>query len=211
MLHFSSIEYTLNSPKRNIKLSGSVESQSFLIIKGPSGSGKTTFLKILAKLKSADEGDVYFNNKNWNSYSLFQWRKLVHYVSQKPVIFPGTFLENLQILFNLRSNKNEMVFDQNKALDLMDKLWLSEKLLHNSAKTLSVGEASRMCLIRSILYGPAVLLIDEPVASLDDTTKEAVYTLLSSWLSEKKERGIILVSHDLRLLNLEGCSTLYIK
>ncbi|MGD9202585.1 MAG: ATP-binding cassette domain-containing protein [Chitinispirillia bacterium] len=155
MLHFSDIEYTLNSPIRNIKLSGRVEPQSFLIVKGPSGSGKTTPLKILAKLKPVNKGDVYFNNKNWNSFSLFEWRKLIHYVSQKPVIFSGTFLENLQTPFSIRRNKNRITFDQKTVIDLMGKLLLSEELLHNNAKTLSLGEASRMCLIRSILYDPS--------------------------------------------------------
>ena len=84
----------------------------------------------------------------------------------------------------------------------MEQLLLSPELWEQDAKTLSGGETSRLAFIRAILIDPAVLLLDEPTAALDEPARQALYRLLSGWLREAG-RAALLISHnnDYQLLN----------
>ena len=204
MVIFKDLKYSLGSSKRAVTVSGEVIPQSILHVRGQSGSGKTTLLKILARLKSADSGNISFENRDWNTIPHHLWRKCVHYVSQKPVIFTGTFLENLMVPFGLKANRDGKEYDRHKVLELMSRFQLSENLLGSNAKKLSVGEASRMGLLRSLLFNPQVLLVDEPVAALDTFTRRAVLAVLTDWVQQAENRAVILVSHDIDTFTFEN-------
>jgi putative ABC transport system ATP-binding protein len=188
------IRYHLGQRSRSIAAASSLDGGEVLLVKGPSGSGKSTLLRILARLQPCDGGQVYFRNAGWHSFSPPAWRRHVHYVAQKPAIFSGTVLENLKRPCALKGVKAD--FQPGAAQKGMESLLLSQEMLEQEARTLSGGEAARMALLRSVLLNPAVLLLDEPVAALDDRSRRAVYAYLSEWLAGAPERGIVLVSHE---------------
>ena len=116
------------------------------------------------------------------------------YVSQKPVLFGGSVRENIFKPFGLRLDKDRIP-RIGSVTTLLGKLYLSDSILERDAMTLSVGEAARICLIRSLLLTPEILLLDEPTASLDLDSRKAVAKTLKEWLS-LTDSGIIGVTHD---------------
>jgi len=168
---------------------------SVLLVKGPSGSGKSTLLRILSRLQALVEGQIYFQGINMLSFTPQLWRSKVLYVPQKPAIFAGTVYDNLLIPYTLRINKSKD-FKLEIIKELFGKLLLDFSITGQNAKTLSGGEAARIALLRAVLMEPNILLLDEPTAALDDSTKKAVLSFLAGWLEQKKDRGIVLVSHS---------------
>lgn len=195
LLIFKDIEYLVGAEANRIKISGELLTGSVLNISGPSGSGKTTLLRMLARLKTAEYGTVSLGGVPWTDFTPALWRRRVSYLAQKPAIFDGSVRHNLIRPFELAAVKQEVSPNLERAVELMESLYLSGGLLDQDARTLSGGEASRVALVRSLMLQPKVLLLDEPLAALDSKSSDAVVDLLSSWLHEDKDRGIVLVSH----------------
>lgn len=190
---------------RYLEESAEVEAGSILIVTGPSGSGKSTLLKILARLMKPDSGEVYWHDKNWLAYSPVQWRSEIQFVSQKPIIFPGSIKENLMLPFSLKNNKGKKV-NTELILYYMDKTGLPSQMLSQEAKTLSGGEAARVALIRALITEPDILLLDEPTAFLDNETRIVTLETIDEWVKEQN-RAAIIVSHqeeDLKHLNYQA-------
>ncbi len=188
------VEYHLGSTGRTVSVSSSLEEGSLLVVKGPSGAGKTTLLKILARLMKCDRGLVSFLGEDWLSYSPQQWRSKINYTAQKPAVFSGTVLDNLKKPFELKIKKEQ--FNLSEALDGLRALLLNEDLLGRDARTLSGGEMARIALLRSALFKPNILLLDEPFAALDDNSARAVMAFLRIWVGSEAGRGIIMVTHN---------------
>lgn len=197
------MEYLLKLEKINFRVGNSgavvtvdtgLSDSSVLFVNGPSGSGKTTILRILSKLQRGISGQVYLNGRSWGDFSVYQWRRLVHLVPQKPVLFNGTVWDNLLKPFSISLVQKEVVFNKQEAERLLSIL-LPHNTPEQAASTLSGGEAARLALLRAFLLEPKVLLLDEPTAALDLQTATLVLELLIQWLKEKPHRGIIMVSH----------------
>lgn len=195
LLQIDDITYSIGSNGRMVRVSGTLEEGGVLNLRGPSGSGKTTLLRIVARLRETGEGQVYLEGRSWTEFLPVEWRRKVHYVAQKPVIFDGPVEINLKKPFELAAVKKELQFDREKAQQLLERLFMPADLLTQDARTLSGGEASRLGLVRAMLVEPAVLLLDEPLAALDRKTADAVTELIAEWVSGEAGRGIIIVSH----------------
>lgn len=194
--------------KASVKESGEAAEKGILVLRGPSGSGKSTILRMLARLITADSGEVYLRGIPWLTIPPGSWRRRVQYVSQKPVMFSGTVEENFRLPFSLNGSKDAIYFPD-FCQKCMDAAGLSMDLMNQTAQTLSGGEASRVALVRALLVNPEVLLLDEPSAYLDSDSRARVMGLISRWVKEKVGRAIILVSHNEDDLNyLTGVSIL---
>jgi len=121
-------------------------------------------------------------------------------------------LHNLARPYELAALKKVgLRFNRERAVELMEEVLLGPELLEQDARTLSGGEASRLALVRAMLAEPQVILMDEPLAALDQNTASAVLALVDQWLKDREGRGIVLVSHNgnfaemprLSMINLE--------
>lgn len=213
LLEINKIIFSTGVKRRFMETSGHLQEGGVLNICGPSGSGKTTLLRVLARLKEAEKGEILFRGESWRSFSPANWRRLVHYLAQKPVIFDGTVLQNLARPYELAAMiKAGLRFDRNRAVELMEQVLLGPELLDQDARTLSGGENSRLALVRALLADPQVILMDEPLAALDQKSASAVLKLVEQWLNSQEGRGIVLVSHvgnfaempHLSVINLEA-------
>jgi putative ABC transport system ATP-binding protein len=191
---FEKISYLLGASSRRVEVSASLQDGSVLLVKGPSGSGKSTLLRVLARLQELVEGQVFFRGDSMLSFTPQVWRRKVHYVPQKPAVFPGTVHDNLSIPFDLRINKAKE-FDPEVIQRALGDLMLDFKIMGQNAGTLSGGETARIALLRSVILNPNILLLDEPTAALDENAKQAVLDFLTGWLEQAPDRGIVLVSH----------------
>jgi putative ABC transport system ATP-binding protein len=154
---------------------------------GPSGSGKSTLLRLCNRLEVPTSGTVAYRGRPLSDLDPLALRRQVGMVFQRPVLFAGTVRDNLAEANGGAGPAEFGAVLQRAALD--------GSFLDRPATELSGGEAQRVCLARSLLAGPDVLLMDEPTSSLDGA---AVSRL------EKLGRGladagmsIVWVTHDL--------------
>jgi len=155
---------------------------------GPSGAGKTLALRAIAGLMDADAGQLTLDGNKPSELGFPAWRRKVLYVAQRPVMFEGSVMNNLQRAFSYRSA--QAAFDARAAVALLEQLGIADRL-EQPARTLSVGEQQRVALVRGLLVGPDVLLLDEPTSALDPDATSAVERLI-----RESGKGILLVTHD---------------
>lgn len=208
LLEIRRLNYQLGNRNQFVKVSTSLPLSGVLLIQGPSGSGKTTLLRILGRLQEGGGGEVYYEGQNWRDFAPDRWRVQVHYLAQKPALFDGTVLYNLTMPFTTTILKKDRQFDRDQAVNLLERLLLPKDILERDARTLSGGEAARVALLRSLLISPAVLLLDEPMASLDADSHRAVKEVLLEWVASQRGcRGLVLVSHVDDVANWPGAQS----
>lgn len=163
LVDFQNVTY-VNDNKIILKnISVNVDSGDFISVVGPSGSGKSTFLKLCAQLISPTEGDIVYKNKSYMEYSPVEWRKSIGYCFQNPYLFGDTVMDNLKFPYSIRSKK----IDLKRVEELFAIFNIKSDCLDNKVKNLSGGEKQRIALIRTLLFKPEILLLDEVTSALD--------------------------------------------
>lgn len=143
-----------------------------MVIGGPSGSGKSTLLKVLATLLEADRGRLALDEQDASAMSPSAWRRRVAYVPQSPPMFDGFVRDNLAAGPSLSGG----ALTEAQLGALLSRVGLDPALGARAARSLSGGERMRVAIARALANEPAVLLLDEPTAALDE---ESAATLLS--------------------------------
>ncbi|MGA9521552.1 MAG: ATP-binding cassette domain-containing protein [Myxococcaceae bacterium] len=162
---------------------------------GPSGSGKTVLLRTLAGLEPVEAGEVTLDGRSQRDWRMPAFRARVSYLSQRPVLFEGSVLDNLRRPFALRIHRDRR-FDPDRALSLLARLGRDDVFLSQQGANLSGGEGQIVALVRVLLVEPTVLLLDEATASLDPDATRRVEALIADWRRESRERACLWVSHD---------------
>ena len=177
------------------------ESGQLILVVGPSGSGKTTFLTIAGGLQSPTNGDVKINDSTINSLSKKQQTKLrlekIGFVLQSYNLVPFLTVEE-QFKFVDKLKKQNMT--EQKLHELLSDLGLLE-LLKKYPNQLSGGQKQRVAIARALYTDPDYILADEPTAALDTDRSMKVIELLRD-LAHKRNKIIIVVTHDLRLKDM---------
>ncbi len=171
------------------------------LLMGPSGSGKTTLLSILGCMLRPSTGTVRVCGQATEGFGPEELARLrrrnIGFVFQNYHLFPTlTAAENVRIALDVRGVRARVAKEKARAA-------LAEVGLAHKAKSLpralSGGEQQRVAIARAIAGDPAVILADEPTAALDGENGQAVMTILAR-LAESLERGVLVVTHDTRLL-----------
>jgi molybdate transport system ATP-binding protein len=164
---------------------------------GPSGSGKTTLLRAIAGLDRHPSGRLVIGGETWQSEERFvpPYRRSLGYVFQEPSLFP-----HLSVRGNLAYGLKRVPEDVRKvaldeAIDLLD----IGPLLDRKPAGLSGGERQRVAIARSLAVSPGLLLMDEPLASLDRESKAEILPFLER-LHDRLAMPVIYVSHRLEEL-----------
>lgn len=170
------------------------------VVIGPSGGGKSTLVRLLNRLEEPSSGEVLLHGRNIRLYDPLQLRRKVALVAQKPFVFTGTVLDNLQRPFLYQGDKSPAA-DDARLLELLALCQLSADWLRRDARSLSVGQQQRLCLARSLATGPEVLLLDEPTSALDRPTVNSLADSLRK-ACHKWQLAVLLVTHDLHLAKI---------
>ena len=173
------------------KINSDVNEGEYFIILGPSGSGKTMLLELIAGMWSPDSGKIYINNKDVTK--LPPENRGVGFVYQNYMLFPHkTVYENISFGLNIRKvPKNEI---KSKVEEMMNLLGISN-LSNRLPRTLSGGEQQRTALARALIIQPQVLLMDEPLSSLDRNTRDDLVQELKR-IHKKFNITIMHVTHN---------------
>jgi putative ABC transport system ATP-binding protein len=158
-------------------------------IVGPSGVGKSTLLRLLNRLADPSAGTVRYRGRDLREHDVLKLRREVGLVPQLPALLEGTVADN--VLFGPRLAKRAADVAESLRLAGLDPAFEPRR-----ADALSVGEQQRVMLARTLALEPSVLLLDEPTAALDDTSKAAIERTLRD-LRERLGLSFVLVTHDL--------------
>ncbi len=149
-----------------------INENDLIVIKGESGAGKSTFLKLFNRFCDPDSGRVLFNNMELYEYKIDDIRSSIIYLPQLPLMIEGTVEDNLSFPFSFHAHKAKK-YDRVKAAEWLEYFQLDLPPEHDALK-LSTGQKQRIALIRAMLLGPRVLLLDEPGSSLDSFNKKLI-------------------------------------
>lgn len=170
-----------------------------VLIEGPSGAGKSTFLTIAGALQKPTSGEVFIGGKDVTNYSPKQADALrldkIGFVLQAYNLVPYLTVKEQFILVDKVKKSGNM--SKERLDNLLNELGIMQ-LINKYPKELSGGQQQRVAIARALYADPAIILADEPTASLDSEKVEEVGKLFKS-LAKQKEKAIILVTHDLRL------------
>lgn len=184
-----------------------IEEGKFIAIIGPSGSGKSTFLTLAGGLQTPSKGQIIINGKDYTNLSEKERSKLrfndIGFVLQASNLVPFlTAKQQLELVDRINKQKRQKLQDQKSLFKELGIDHLENKL----PKDLSGGERQRLAIARALYNNPAIILADEPTASLDSDRAYEVVDLLSKECKEKN-KSIIKVTHDNRMI--EKCDHVY--
>lgn len=177
-----------------------VHSGEFVALVGPSGSGKTTMLSILAALLSPTSGQVLIDGQDLATMNEKQRVKLrrekIGFTFQSNNLIPFlTAKENVEFMLRLNGKANKE--GRIRSAEILSRLGLNDRL-DNLPAQLSGGQQQRVAIARALIHNPALVLADEPTASLDTERAFQVVETFAHLIHENNRAGII-VTHDLRM------------
>ncbi len=182
--HFESV-----STIQNINFS--VKQGEFVTLLGPSGCGKTTILNLISGLEEPDSGEILINNTL--ATALPPQERHVNTVFQSYALFPHlTVFEN--VAFGLRCKRFKEDEIKRRVIDALSMVKL-EKLVYRYPNQLSGGQQQRIAIARAVVNRPRVLLLDEPLSSLDYRLRKTMQIELKQ-LQIQLKIAFILVTHD---------------
>ena len=170
-----------------------IEEGQFIAIIGPSGSGKSTFLTLAGGLQTPSKGQIIINGKDYTNLSEKERAKLrfndIGFVLQASNLVPFlTAKQQLELVDRINKQKRQTLQNQKSLFKELGIDHLENKL----PKDLSGGERQRLAIARALYNNPAIILADEPTASLDsDRAFEVVDLLLKE--CKEKNKSIIMV------------------
>lgn len=174
---------------QNINLE--VRNGEFLTLLGPSGCGKTTLLRLISGFEEPTTGKIFINGKNVDG--LPPHLRHVHTVFQSYALFPHmNVVEN--IAFGLRCQKLPKKEIEQRVAEVLKTVKL-EKYANRKPEQLSGGQQQRVAIARAVVNRPLVLLLDEPLSSLDYRLRKTMQIELKQ-LQRKLGITFIFVTHD---------------
>ena len=181
----------------NLDMQIRLEEDEVVALLGPNGAGKTTLLRAIAGLAQIESGCVELDGRVLEDPAAGRYvppeQRSIGFVFQDYLLFPHlSVLDN--VAFGLRSRGTSRAESARRAMDWIDRVGLKSRATSRPAE-LSGGERQRVALARALAPDPRVLLLDEPLAALDATTRVAVRRDLKIHLASF--RGVrLLVTHD---------------
>lgn len=166
-------------------VSFSVSSKSNVAILGPSGSGKSTLLNCITGFEAPDSGSIILNNRDITKIS--SNKRSLGMVFQNFSLFPNmTARENIEYPLRVKGKNLNAVLDILKVTGMEEH---ADKL----PKQLSGGQQQRVAIARALVYNPDVILMDEPLASLDLKLRIKLQRDIKQLL---KDTTVVYVTHD---------------
>jgi phosphate transport system ATP-binding protein len=180
-----------------------IDSNTVTAFIGPSGCGKSTLLRCFNRMNDLIEntkiqGTFLLDSKDiYRDIEVYELRKRIGMVFQKPNPFPKTIFENVAYGLRINGVKDKAILKEKVEWSLRNAaLWEEVKdNLNKSALSLSGGQQQRLCIARTLAVEPTVVLMDEPASALDPIStfkiEELIYEL-------KQRFTIVIVTHNMQ-------------
>jgi ABC-type multidrug transport system fused ATPase/permease subunit len=169
-------------------------------IVGPSGAGKSTLVQLLLRLREPTSGRVLADGRNLQRLSLDGWYRRITFVPQEPRLFSGTVANNIRFFRDVdpkdivRAAKVANVHDEIRSWPRGYATPVGER-----GGELSLGQRQRLCIARSLVGDPDVVVLDEPTSSLDPRSESLVREALSALAPRVT---LFIIAHRLSTLDI---------
>ena len=200
------------------------EAKKITVISGESGSGKSTIINLIEKIYEVDDGQILIddkyllkdiiskevkNKKSNIPFSLEDYRNIIGYVPQEPILCNDTIRTN--ILYGRKGISDEEIWEVLKKVNLYGFVKKLDNqldyLVGNKGTKLSGGQKQRICIARALVNNPKILIIDEATSSLDQRNENKIIELLENL---RNKVSIIFITHKPELLEIAD-QIIYVK
>jgi len=185
------LKFNLIKPQPSLHFQGELPLQGACAVFGDSGAGKTSFVRALAGLDTGFSGFLNYSGKPWQSENVFikTEKRNIGMVFQEPRLFPHLDVQgNLQLAGTKAKNS---LYSIKQLAELLDFSGLLSKKSHQ----LSGGQKQRIAIARAILRAPDLLLMDEPLSSLDQHSRALLLPFIKT-LSQ--QIPLLYISHSMQ-------------
>jgi len=181
-----------------------VSTGEIVAVVGPSGSGKTTLLSIAGCLLRPSSGAISLmgtdvTGLSQSTLASFRRRHIGFVFQSFNLLSPLSARENIEIALNIAGVSGEPA--RERSTRLLDLLELSH-LADRRPGGMSGGEQQRLAVARALANRPDIILADEPTASLDSRVGHKVMELMRAAIGAGESRGLVVVTHDTRILDI---------
>lgn len=176
-------------------LSLAISKGQTLVLLGRSGSGKTSALKLINRLLTPSEGQIYVEGRPTVEWDAIRLRRRIGYAIQEAGLFPHyTVEENISVLPKLENWPKERI--EGRINELLDLVSLpAAEFRKRYSHQLSGGQKQRVGLARALSIDPPILLMDEPFGALDAITR-ADLQLQFREMQKRLSKTVVFVTHD---------------
>ncbi len=169
----------------------------FMAIMGPSGSGKSTLMNILGLLDRATTGQYFFENQEVNTLNHEALAKRrnqsIGFIFQSFMLMPRmNAIENISLPLIYQNTPRSII--QIKTKEVLAKVGLTG-FENRKPSELSGGQQQRVAIARALVTSPKIIFADEPTGSLDSSTGQEIFELLSA-LNQNEKATIVIITHD---------------
>tara|TARA_B110000438_G_scaffold129661_1_gene125955 strand:- start:925 stop:1713 length:789 start_codon:yes stop_codon:yes gene_type:complete len=177
-----------------------IQINSLTTIIGDSGTGKSTFIDLVCGLAEPHSGDIFIDGIPLREIDIWEWRKLIGYVSQDSALLHDTILNNILVgAPDLTEADAEKALHQAGALKFVNNLPEGmHTIVGERGGLISGGQRQRVAIARALAHQPKLLLLDEPTSALDIQSEQTICGTLQTL---SKTLTIIAVSHQPALAN----------
>jgi len=193
MANLLEAKFKMNYPGFNLDVELNLPAKGVTVVFGPSGSGKTTLLRCLSGLERAPSGTLKLDDQVWQDEGIFIpiHQRKVGLVFQESRLFPHLSIQQ-NLLYGYQRTQS---VERNLHLDEVVEVLGLAALLKRAPDKLSGGEKQRVAIGRALLTSPKLLLMDEPLASLDMQRKAEIIPFIKR-IEDEFKTPIIYVTHS---------------
>jgi D-methionine transport system ATP-binding protein len=209
LLQLKSVDFTPPNFARPLltDISFSLAAGECVTLTGITGAGKSTLLRLLNRLSEPTSGQILLNGEDYRSISSITLRQRVMLVSQTPQLLGMKVREALAYPLQLQSLGAEEI--KQRILTVADQFEIPTDWFDRNHLQLSAGQKQLISIARGVITQPQILLLDEPIASLDASTAERILTTINT-ICRSQNIGMIVVNHQLELAARHSDRLLYL-
>jgi len=180
------------------KVSFEIEAGTTMAIVGPSGSGKSTIVNLLERYYEPEAGDITIDGEKIHNFEMNELRAKIGYVSQLPLLFAESILENIRGGDPNISDAQvkEAAKMANAHEFIMDLTAQYETNVGEMGNRLSGGQKQRISIARAIVSNPLILLLDEATSALDTKSEREVQRAIDK-IAANSRQTIVVIAHRL--------------
>jgi len=196
MIEFRNVSYRVGETRVLSSFSLQVERGENFVLLGRSGSGKTTTLKLINRLLSPTQGEVWVNGAPSSQTDVIRLRRSIGYVIQEVGLFPHfTIARNIALVPRIEGWPEARI--RARVDELLQLTGLAPEVATRYPHQLSGGQRQRVGVARALAADPETLLMDEPFGALDPLTRDDLQREFLE-LQERLNKTVVFVTHDLR-------------